>query len=60
MAYSGGGGGGAQRFLQTVFAEAIHCWENNLKRKILNVIIYEIVISGFFRGANEIFPLLGC
>jgi hypothetical protein len=52
-AYSG-------RILQTVFAETIDCWEYNLKRKSFNVIIYEIVISGFFRGVNEIFAFLGC
>ena len=44
-AYSG-------RFLQIVFAETVDCWENNLKRKSCNVIIYE---GWNFNSGNYLF-----
>ena len=50
----GKGGWGVGVFLVILF------WENNIKLKSFNVIIYEIESSVFLRCVNEIFDLLGC
>ena len=50
----GGRGGGGGGVLVILF------WENNIKLKSFNVIIYEIESSVFLRCVNEIFDLLGC